>query len=99
MFGTTLSFYALQAILGMFIPMFSGGFRFGLFILFPVWSIACAIAAFILYYWNREHISSAVIAVLLPEGALFAISIAVIFILFIAVICSIWLYKIQKRFS
>ena len=56
MFGMTLSFYALQAILGMFIPMFSGGFRFGLFILFTVWSIACAIAAFILYYWNREHI-------------------------------------------
>ena len=30
---------------------------------------------------------------------LFSGVIAVIFILFIAVICSIWLYKIQKRFS
>lgn len=40
---------------------------------------------------------SGVIAVILPKD--YAISIAVIFILFIAVICSIWLYKIQKRFS
>ena len=76
MFGMTLSFYALQAILGMFIPMFSGGFRFGLFILFTVWSIACAIAAFILYYWNREHIFSSVLYSL-PVGALFAETIAV----------------------
>ena len=30
MFGMTLSFYALQAILGMFIPMFSG---------IPLWAI------------------------------------------------------------
>ena len=28
MFGMTLSFYGLQAILEMFIPLFSGGFRF-----------------------------------------------------------------------
>lgn len=40
---------------------------------------------------------SGVIAVILPKD--YAISIAVIFILFIAVICSIWLYKIQNRFS
>lgn len=39
---------------------------------------------------------SGVIAVILPKD--YAISIAVIFILFIAVICSIWLYKIQKDF-
>lgn len=56
--------------------MFSGGFRFGLFILFTVWSIACAIAAFILYYWNREHIFSSVLYSL-PVGALFAETIAV----------------------
>ena len=53
MFGMTFSFYALQAILGMFIPLFSGEFRFSLFVLFTVLSIPCAIAAFILYYWNK----------------------------------------------
>ena len=36
MFGMTLSFYGLQAILEMFIPLFSGGFRFSLFVLLPV---------------------------------------------------------------
>ena len=56
MFGMTLSFYGLQAILGTFIPLFSGGFRTSLFILFTICSIPCAIAAFILYYWNKEHI-------------------------------------------
>ena len=55
MFGMTLSFYGLQAILGMFIPLFSGGFRFSLFVLFTVLSIPCAIAAFILYYWRLCH--------------------------------------------
>lgn len=40
---------------------------------------------------------SGVISVVLPKD--YAISIAVIFILFIAVISGIWLYKIQKRFS
>ena len=47
MFGMTLSFYGLQAILGTFIPLFSGGFRTSLFILFTICSIPCAIAAFI----------------------------------------------------
>ena len=56
MFGMTLSFYGLQAILGMFVPLFSGGFRFSLFVLFTLLSIPCAIAAYILYYWNREYI-------------------------------------------
>lgn len=45
MFGMTLSFYGLQAILGTFIPLFSGGFRTSLFILFTICSIPCAIAA------------------------------------------------------
>ncbi len=34
----------LQAILGTFIPLFSGGFRTSLFILFTICSIPCAIA-------------------------------------------------------
>ena len=38
-----------------------------------------------------------IIAVVLPKD--YAISIAVVFILFIAVVAGIWLYKIQKRFS
>ena len=38
MFGMTLSFYGLQVILGMFIPMFSDRFRFSLFIMFTILS-------------------------------------------------------------
>ena len=81
MFGMTFSFYALQAILGMFIPLFSGAFRFSLFVLFTVLSIFCALAAFILYYWNREDIFSSVLYSL-PVGALAAETI-VIFIYFL----------------
>ena len=36
MFGMTLSFYGLQAILGTFIPLFSGGFRTSLFMIFTI---------------------------------------------------------------
>lgn len=76
MFGMTLSFYGLQAILGVFIPLFSGGFRFSLFVMFTVFSIPCAIAAFILYYWNRDHIFNSVLYSL-PIGALVAEVIAI----------------------
>ena len=76
MFGMTFSFYALQAILGMFIPLFSGAFRFSLFVLFTVLSIPCAIAAFILYYWNKEHVFNSVLYSL-PVGALVAEAITV----------------------
>lgn len=76
MFGMTLSFYGLQAILGMFIPLFSGGFRFSLFVLFAILSIPCAIAAYILYYWNREHIFNSILYSL-PIGALLAESIMI----------------------
>lgn len=76
MFGMTLSFYGLQAILGMFIPLFSGGFRFSLFVLFTVLSIPCAIAAFILYYWNRDNLFNSVLYSL-PIGALVSEVIAV----------------------
>ena len=81
MFGMTLSFYGLQAILGMFIPLFSGGFRFSLFVLFTVLSIPCAIAAYILYYWNREYIFNSILYSL-PIGALAAEATA-IFIYFL----------------
>ena len=76
MFGMTLSFYGLQAILGMFIPLFSGGFRMSLFVLFSVASIPCGIAAFILHYWNRDHVINSVLYAL-PVGALAAEAIAV----------------------
>ena len=76
MFGMTLSFYGLQAILGMFIPLFSGGFRLTLFILFSVASIPCGIAAFILYYWNRDHVINSVLYAL-PVGALAAEAVSV----------------------
>ena len=81
MFGMTLSFYGLQAILGTFIPLFSGGFRTSLFILFTICSIPCAIAAFILYYWNKEHIFNSILYSL-PVGAL-AAEASVIFIYFL----------------
>lgn len=81
MFGMTLSFYGLQAILGMFIPLFSGGFRFSLFVLFALLSIPCAIAAYILYFWNREHIFNSILYAL-PIGALVAEATA-IFIYFL----------------
>ena len=76
MFGMTLSFYGLQAILGMFIPLFSGGFRLSLFILFAILSIPCAVAAFILYYWNRDSILNSVLYSL-PLGALAGEAVAV----------------------
>uniref|UniRef100_UPI004056145E hypothetical protein n=1 Tax=Agathobacter sp. TaxID=2021311 RepID=UPI004056145E len=76
MFGMTLSFYGLQAILGMFIPLFSGGFRLPLFVLFSVASIPCGIAAFILHYWNRDHVMNSVLYAL-PVGALAAEAVAV----------------------
>ena len=46
---------------------------------------------------GKPVLLSGVIAVVLPKD--YAISIAVVFILFIAVVAGIWLYKIQKRFS
>lgn len=81
MFGMTLSFYGLQAILGMFIPLFSGGFRFSLFVLFTLLSIPCAIAAFILYYWNKNNILNSVLYSL-PIGALIS-EVITIFIYFL----------------
>ncbi len=76
MFGMTLSFYGLQAILGVFIPLFSGGFRRSLFVMFTILSIPCAIAAFILYYWNKDHVFNSVLYSL-PVGALVAEVIAI----------------------
>ena len=80
MFGMTLSFYGLQAILGMFIPLFSGGFRTYLFVLFTLLSIPCAIAAFILYYWNKDNPLSSLLYSL-PVGALVAETIAIFYYL------------------
>ena len=78
MFGMTLSFYGLQAILGVFIPLFSGGFRKSLFILFTLLSIPCAIAAFVLYYWNKDNVLSSLLYSL-PVGALAAEIIAIFY--------------------
>ncbi len=76
MFGMTLSFYGLQAILGMFIPLFSGGFRKPLFVMFTIFSIPCGIAAFILYYWNKDNLFNSVLYSL-PVGALASEAVAV----------------------
>ena len=80
MLGMTLSFYGLQAILGMYIPLFSGGFRTSLFVLFTLLSIPCAIAAFILYYWNKDNALSSLLYSL-PVGALVAETIAIFYYL------------------
>ena len=58
MFGMTLSFYGLQAVLGTFIPLLSGEFRFSLFVMFSILSIPCGMAAFFLYDWNRDENSA-----------------------------------------
>ena len=76
MFGMTLSFYGLQAILGIFIPLFSGGFRTSLFVMYTVLSIPCGVAAFILYYWNKNNNISSILYSL-PVGALVAETIAI----------------------
>lgn len=76
MFGMTLSFYAFQALLGVFILIFSGSFRLSLFVLFSFLSLPCALAAFILYYWNEKNIFSTLLYSL-PVGALIAEAIAI----------------------
>ncbi len=69
MFGMTLSFYGLKAILGTFIPRFYGPFQTNLFVMYTVLSIPCGVAAFILYYWNRDSVFNSVLYSL-PVGAL-----------------------------
>jgi len=81
MFGMTLSFYGLKAILGLFIPMFSGGFNTGLFILFTIAAIPCAIAATILYFWNKDRMFNSFLYAL-PVGALLAEAFATTIFLF-----------------
>lgn len=76
MFGMTLSFYGLQTILGMYIPMFSDGFRFSLLLMFTILSIPCSIAAFVLYYWNKDNLYNSILYAL-PMGALFAETISI----------------------
>lgn len=75
LFGMTLSFYGLKTILGLFLPKFSGPFQTGLFMMFTIAAIPCAIAAFILYFWNRDTRWNGVLYAL-PVGALLAEAIA-----------------------
>ena len=82
MFGMTLSFYGLKAILGLFIPKFSGGFNTGLFIMFTIAAIPCAIAAMILYAWNKDNLFNSMLYAL-PVGALFAEAFATTIFLFV----------------
>ena len=66
-----MSFYGLQAVLGTFIPLFSGEFRFSLFVMLSLLSIPCGMAAFFLYDWNRDRELSSILYAL-PVGALAA---------------------------
>ena len=81
MFGMTLSFYGSKAILGNFIPLFSGEFNTGLFLMFTIAAIPCAIAAAILYLWNQDRIFNSVLYAL-PVGALLAEAFATTIFLF-----------------
>ena len=78
MFGMTLSFYGLQAILGMFLPLFSGGFRCSLFVMFSLLCIPCAVAAGILYDWNKDRAFSSLLYAL-PVAALGGEALAIFF--------------------
>lgn len=75
MFAMTLSFYGLQPILGIFISLFTDGFRFSLFLMFTILSIPCALAAYILYYWNEDKVYNSILYAL-PVGALLSETIA-----------------------
>lgn len=77
MFGMSLSFYGLQSILGMFISSVSGGFPLDLFVMYAIFSVPCGIAAFILYYWNKDTSFNSILYSL-PIGALLAETIATI---------------------
>ena len=77
MFGMTFSFYSLQYVLGLFLPMFDNeGFKTSLFLLYSFLSIGCGMGAFILYYWERKTKISAVLYAL-PVGALVAETIGI----------------------
>lgn len=76
MVGMNFAFYGLQAVLGMCIPLFWGGFRFFLFLLFTLLAIPCALGAYLLYFWNRDHIFNSVLYAL-PVGMLAAEAAAV----------------------
>lgn len=82
MFGMTLSFYGLKAILGLFIPKFSGGFNTSLFIMFTIAAIPCAIAAMILYAWNKDKLFNSILYAL-PVGALLAEAFSTTIFLFV----------------
>lgn len=75
MFGMSLSYYGLKAILGIFIPMFSDSFNSSLFVMYSVLAIPCGIAAFVLYYWNKDNIFNSVLYSL-PVGGLAAETVA-----------------------
>ncbi len=76
MFGMTLSFYALQYVLGRFLPRFHNeGFKTGLFLLYSALSVGCGIGAFVLFYWNKNIKANAVLYAM-PVGALLAETIA-----------------------
>ncbi len=57
MFGMTICFYGLKYILGFYMPRFSneGQFQTDLFLVYSVFSVACGIGSFVLYFWNRQN--------------------------------------------
>ncbi len=77
MFGMTVSFYGLKYLLGLFLPRFDGPFLRELFLVYSVLAVFCGIAAYILYFWNRDHWFSSILYGL-PVGALAAETVGVL---------------------
>lgn len=72
MFGMNLGFYGLYALLNEQVNFFSS-----ISIMWLLLSIPCGIAAFILYYWNKNNILSTILHSL-PIGALISEMIAIV---------------------
>ncbi len=80
MSGMTLSFYGLKSILEQSTSHFHEGFNTHLFLMFSFLSVLCGVAAFILFYWNKNNSFSSLLYSL-PVGALAAETIAIIYYL------------------
>lgn len=78
---TTVAFYGLQYILGIFLPQFDVGFfPMRLFLYSCVAALICGFVALIFYFWNHKTWYAALLLAL-PIGALAAESVSVLLLL------------------
>ncbi len=81
LFFTTVAFYGLQFILGLFLPKFDiGGFPTRVFLSYVIVSAICGIAGAILYFWNHKAWYSAILMAA-PLGVLTSETISVLILL------------------